>query len=305
MKNIVAGLIIILTIAVIAKPATAFIYTFEQITSDDAQHSHPAISNSGEIVWQHSVGGHNPDIYSNFRGDISNTEADSHVPDISNSGEIVWTEKFPGTNYVFSTIQGQITFTNTHTPTVNNNGEIVWAQEVNGLEELFSSQRGQITFNATARRVWPNINDNSEIVWQENDSIFSSTRGQLTFGEPGYISHLTPAINNLGEFVYVEGIYDPDQNSYKTRIIDSINGPVTDYYWWEGNQDWKFNPDINDLGEIVYEAWVDNHLQLFKATPFAQPSGAVPEPSTILSFSAGILGGFIRRRRTRKFCKDI
>jgi hypothetical protein len=96
---------------------------------------------------------------------------------------------------------------------------------------------GGISFNSLGEAVWSQWDPATE-----KNQIFSSLRGQITFDAT---DHSSPAINNMGDLVWVSR--DPDSSRYFLRGY--IAGKeVTLVY--DSNSS-IFNTDLNDRGEVV------------------------------------------------------
>jgi hypothetical protein len=201
-----------------------------------------------------------------FLGSIcNNAEADSVVllsrggehtldsgyvgcPRLNNYSEVVWSKYLGGyTHGIFSNINGLVSSGLDRDPDINDHGEIIWrfgdgGQEANGIK---SSRQGVI-FTSTGQDPYYDtgrINNTGEIIASRDGGaqVWSSTRGNLpTYG---WLDRQTE-VNDHGEVVS-RGYYGPTGNVLD--IYSTKRGAITN------NAIWKDNPDINNIGEIVWD----------------------------------------------------
>ncbi|NJD92276.1 MAG: choice-of-anchor D domain-containing protein, partial [Geobacter sp.] len=128
---------------------------------------------------------------------------------------------------------------------MNSLGEIVWGQNLydqgSWSTQLYSSLRGQIT-NPPGSLETPAINSLGDMVWVENGNTLRGTIGGQTVTlatTPFWFNGVD--INNRGEVVWSQC----DGNS-NCQIFSSVRGPLT-------ANDARYNlPHINNRGDIVY-----------------------------------------------------
>ncbi len=226
------------------------------------------------------------------------TDGESHheFPALNGHGRIVWVESINGFSHIVSNKHGQITSgdTNRLHPSINDRGEIVYQELVNGYWQIVSTKRGYMTTGPT-NHTDPYISDSKEVVWIENGQVHSNVRGQLTFsgshitpavnaaGEfvwgtsdergnrnifsstRGLISNdgLSPSINDAGEIVWFQEVFDPEINARPYQIFSSVQGQITHVKTTEF-LDQVFYPYINSRGNIVYQQGVGSFFQIFK-----------------------------------------
>jgi len=243
-----------------------------QISSGKGIFSDPDINNEGEIVWRFGTGGSGDNgVESNIRGILFNSpgETDPYVDTIriNNEGEILcsrhlgtylWTTERDDDIPVFSCWFAREC-------EINDHGEIVF-QGYHGNTgnnfDIYSTVRGAITNNSYLVRD-PDINNNGEIVWSQENEIWSNLRGFIGYG-------MFPSINNLGEIVYSSLV------DYDSEIFSNIRGQLT-----FNNVDDK-KPQINDLGQIV---WINDRENI----------AFIPEPATLFLLGLGVF--LLRKRR--------
>ena len=170
-------------------------------------------------------------------------------PRLNNYGEVVWSKRLEGSTYrVYSSSNGLVSSgINYRDPDINDHGEIIWrfgdgGSGPNGIE---SSLRGVIFTSAHIDPYYDTqrINNNSEIIASRygGSQVWSSTRGNLpTYGSFDRQTEL----NDNGEVV--------------SRVFNGPNGNTFDIYSTErgaitNDGIWQYNPDINNIGEIVWD----------------------------------------------------
>lgn len=298
--------------------AVATTYEIIQLSSTGSENWYPDINNYGEVVWQGWDGQHT-NIYSNFRGKITNNNTDNHFPAINDNGEIVWMQWDNGYS-IYSNIRGLIQEATTnfwnYNPDINNNREVVFDKCYSDYCELFSNVHGLISTSSIYQYFSPSINNNGEIVWQGWDSndyeIFSNIRGQLTDNQYNDYSWYGSKINDLGEIVWfteIPGeIYSnvrgqitsdnvDDQASAINNVVEivwmrhdpdlglyhiysNINGMVT-----PPNMDARY-PVINDSGQIAFQS--GQHVYL--ANPIPEPAPNISVSPTSIDFGTVNVG---------------
>ncbi|MGD9635893.1 MAG: hypothetical protein AB7G28_11050 [Pirellulales bacterium] len=172
-------------------------------------------------------------------------------PRLNDVGEIVWQQQLtfaPNTFAIFSNVRGQLAVGAVADPDINNLGEVIWrfgdgGSGQNGIESnvkgviLLSS--GQDPYYDTQR-----LNNLGEVVATRNggvQGVWSNERGYLpTLGQ---IARETE-INDIDEVVYQS--YDNIAGESYFRIQSTVRGTVS-------ASDWATVPDINNLGEIVWQ----------------------------------------------------
>lgn len=210
----------------------------------------------GEVVWSERPVPPSEihSIFSSTRGLIL-SQVLSRRPDINNSAEVVWIFGDGGQrpNGVESSVQGIV---RSGGPPLNgearisNNSEIVWAED----NSIWSSVRGRLANTPSGLALNLEINDSGEVVCDTfgiNSIVFSTTRGVLT--SPG-LQARNPDINKLGEIVWQQSAV-PLPAEAQWEIWSSVRGRIG-----PGQ-----NPSINDAGEIVWDQPVDRRAEIFSS----------------------------------------
>src|SRR6185369_11358688 len=121
---------------------------------------------------------------------------------------------------------------------INSLGEVVWSQYVSGYSQLFSSTRGQLT-NDEAYHDYPAINNLGDLVWVDNGTIRGNIAGQpivVTSGQ-SWIGMID--INDRGEVVW-------PQDGGGSNIYSNLRGQLT------SDATGHYEPAINNQGDVVF-----------------------------------------------------
>jgi hypothetical protein len=165
-------------------------------------------------------------------------------PRINDVGEIVWSQRQTiGAETIYSNLRAPIVTNEiSHEPDINNLGEIIWrfgngGQNPNGIR---SSVRGTVLQSIGIDPYYDTqrINNNGEIIAGRSgnpERVWSSTRGNFANSADSFVRETE--VNDLGEVVY-EG---------NNRVYSTVRGAIS------ATPFFGQNPDINNLGEIVWQ----------------------------------------------------
>jgi PKD repeat protein len=243
-----------------------------QLTSDEANHNWPSISNDGEVVWVQDDGSGNDRVFSSAGQLSSDCPAVQYHrnPSVNKCGDLVFTSwdstviGQPGEVYRLGTSapcgasvppaggmcgqQGLPVPVLADLPTpskrtaINDLGEMLWSElDVNGWLQIHSNKRGQLTFDSSHHE-FPALNNYGALVWQQYGlDYFESSIVKSDGGDPVTMSStgFHPSINDAGEVVYVDWgeIYSVTVPGTGTSL-----GILGDF------------PDINNHGDLVWSA---------------------------------------------------
>ena len=248
--------------------SSGIISSVDGLVSSVYRNHWPDINDAGEIIWRFGDGGRGANgIESSIQGIIySSSHQDPYydTPRINNNGEIIASNGYGGTN-IWSSTRGYLPTSGwfARETEVNDLGEVVYSGyygNTGNIYDIYSTDRGAITNDSNWQ--WnPDINNFGEIVWEQNNEIWSDLRGKIGNGN-------NPSINDLGEIVW----------DFKGNIFSSLRGAIT------SGQDYDSRPQINNSGAIAFLR--------YKVTP-------VPEPTIIYLLCTGFIGiaGFRRKLR--------
>ena len=162
-------------------------------------------------------------------------------------------------------------------PSINNFGEIVYEKyDPSGNINVFSTSRGWITDSTSGDARKPDINDSGEVVFCDNPTqapgpgpwtVWSTVRGSIGMG-------CSPSISNNGEIVY------EDTQSFPRLLKSTTRGILATF----SSENTTLVPDVNDFGEVVYQAITAGNTQIFSTErgqlTFSPPlSGGVGFPT--------------------------
>jgi len=252
----------------VAEGTNNIISTVRDVIPTTIMPEFPNINDSGEIVYQEGHLGGGWAVMSTVRGYV----AFGSKPAISNTGEIVYenTQLLP--RLLISTTRGTlISDPDVNSigfiPDVNDSGEVVYISwDSARIRQIFSTVRGQITFFPAGIYVnpgSPRINNSGEIIYVAYDEsdfrhLFSTVHGQITaLNSFPYPPHVGPWTGEEEVGYYFTGVgYYPDIND-KGQIVINVSlaeGP----YWDSGSQRWYANGEMRMyLGEPAIEVEID------------------------------------------------
>jgi len=276
-----------------------------QLTNNILNDEYPHINNSGHIVWQGTGNEDSEIFYYNGLAATQMTDNDDndYLPNINNNNEIVWHgcvyfETIPYYNifHYNGVTANQVTNEETHNiaPDINDNGYIAWDRSENinpkyrivifdGLIETeLVAPEDDFIYNTYAK-----INNNEEVAWVAYDGdyelfLYDGLINQLTDNEYWDFRH---NINDNGYITWGGGKDDESEIFlyYNGDVLQVTNNDRNDWY-----------PDINNSQFLVWSGFDGNDYEIFLAKP-------VPEPSSILQLSVGLLGVMLFwKRRTQE-----
>jgi hypothetical protein len=240
-----------------------------QITDDPYYDGVPAINDCGQIAFQKRLGDDWPasEIFVWDNGTIIRITDDNvgdGPPDIADDGTIAWSRKSGPNNTLEIVIYRDgilAPLTNNEVDdlaaNINNLGHIAW-NSYNGtgcagsdIHFFDGSSIEQLTDNAYSNQS-PIMNDFDHTTWTQYNFCVSPWVSTIMLGDPGPTHMLTDGltraaggrINNLEQITW-QG---------ETGVALWESGTTVEL------TDWGSNPDINDLGLVVFSRWHEDIL---------------------------------------------
>ena len=203
----------------------------------------PSISGRGEVVFLAIDRNGHPNVFSSRRGQITHSMTGQlRSPSVNESGELVFADRFEGEAFfeIWSSDGTQISPRGGNSASISSSGEVCFVTRDQSGIAIWSSVRGPLVILRNQFATSCDINDGGELVYLGRDSngktqIFSLQAGQLTQGARARLG--SPAINDLGEIVYVEA---GELHSFESGQITNSGGRV------------GHSIDINNSGDIVF-----------------------------------------------------
>jgi hypothetical protein len=234
-----------------------------QLPSPALENYGPDINNSGQVVWQAYDEAGTQHIYLYDQGiicAISDPAINSYNPRINDAGQVVWEGQSnggPPEIYLYS--DGgvkQLTQDNWDScPVINNRGEVAWIGNTGNYDEVFLYKDGATTqlTNDVGWKSSVDINDAGWLAW--NNGFWPNYQVYLYDGHTiqpisnSTFNNAAPQLNDAGQVTW-QGVSNSGSSSGNSTIFLYQAGAAVSLLTKSA---WIGTPDINNLGQIIYE----------------------------------------------------
>ncbi|MEK6745307.1 MAG: hypothetical protein AABZ15_16965, partial [Nitrospirota bacterium] len=234
-----------------------------------------SINDQGELVYAYDDASGNPQIHSNWRGQLTSGATYHQSPSINNLGDVVWAQYDQTRSQIYVLYAGSTTpealttsgdgYDGHFTPVINDNREIVWSQfkQMDNFSEIFSTTRG-VLFQRSPYGIYDlDMNKRGDIVWSAYNASLVGQIYRLDAGSStpvavtsGTAQHDSPAINDSGEVVWNEAELGSEQRLYSsTRGLLATACPAIGHY---------YDADLTNCGEVIFKQSYNGQAGIYK-----------------------------------------